>query len=135
MRKTGTSDSLKDWFVVREYNKLPDKVGRNGATLPANVSSEMCKLLADYNTSPFKTFEDIVSFHVAFECPSLPKRNSRVGRLILFKERLKHNIVPFIIEDNLQLDYRDLKERDYEKGYLMYTALLPKIDSKFIWII
>ena len=47
-----------------------------------------------------------------------------VTRLILLKECLKHNIVPFIIEDNLKLFYyRGLKEWDREKGFLMDTCL------------
>lgn len=42
----------------------------------------------------------------------------------MFKECLKYNIVPFIIEDNLKLFYyRGLKEWDNEKGYLMDTCL------------
>ena len=50
--------------------------------------------------------------------------NGRVGRLILFKECLKNNVVPFIIEDNLKLFYyRGLKEWDREKGFLMDTCL------------
>lgn len=54
----------------------------------------------------------------------LPDGNGRVGRLIMFKECLKYNIVPFIIEDNLKLFYyRGLKEWDNEKGYLMDTCL------------
>lgn len=47
-----------------------------------------------------------------------------MGRLILFKECLKYNMVPFIIEDNLKLFYyRGLKEWDRGKGYLMDTGL------------
>ena len=50
--------------------------------------------------------------------------NGRVGRLIMFKECLKYNIVPFIIEDNSKLFYyRGLKEWDNEKGYLTDTCL------------
>ena len=123
--KTGTSDSRKDWFAVGEYKKLPNEVGGNDSTLPENVATEMRKLLANYNARPSKTFEDIVSFHVAFErIHPFQDGNGRVGRLILFKECLKHNIVPFIIEDNLKLFYyRGLKEWDREKGYLMDTCL------------
>lgn len=42
----------------------------------------------------------------------------------MFKECLKYNIVPFIIEDNLKMFYyRGLKEWDNEKGYLRDTCL------------
>ncbi len=123
--KTGTSDSRKDWFAVGEYKKLPNEVGGNDTTLPENVAGEIRKLLADYNALPSKTFEDIVAFHVTFErIHPFQDGNGRVGRLILFKECLKNNIVPFIIEDNLKLFYyRGLKEWDHEKGFLMDTCL------------
>ena len=123
--KTGTSDSRKDWFAVGAYKRLPNEVGGNDTTLPENVETEMRKLLTDYNALPNKTFEDIVAFHVDFErIHPFQDGNGRVGRLILFKECLKHNIVPFIIEDNLKLFYyRGLKEWDYEKGFLMDTCL------------
>ena len=123
--KTGTSDSRKDWFAVGEYKKLPNEVGGSSTTLPENVVGEMRKLLADYNALPFKTFEEIIAFHVAFErIHPFQDGNGRVGRLILFKECLKNNIVPFIIEDNLKLFYyRGLKEWENEKGFLMDTCL------------
>ena len=123
--KTGTSDSRKDWFAVGEYKRLPNEAGGNDTTLPENVAGEMRTLLADYNALPFKTFEDIVAFHVAFErIHPFQDGNGRVGRLILFKECLKHGIVPFIIEDDLKyFYYRGLAQWDQEKGYLMDTCL------------
>ena len=123
--KTGTSDSRKDWFAVGEYKRLPNEVGGNDTTLPENVAGEMRTLLADYNALPTKTFEDIVAFHVAFErIHPFQDGNGRVGRLILFKECLKHGIVPFIIEDDLKyFYYRGLAQWDREKGYLMDTCL------------
>ena len=123
--KIGTSDSRKDWFAVGEYKKLPNEVGGNDTTLPENVADAMRKLLSSYNALPAKTFEDIVAFHAAFErIHPFQDGNGRVGRLILFKECLKYNIVPFIIEDNLKLFYyRGLKEWDHEKGFLMDTCL------------
>ena len=123
--KTGTSDSRKDWFAVGEYKRLPNEVGGNDTTLPENVAGEMRTLLASYNALPAKTFEDIVAFHVAFErIHPFQDGNGRVGRLILFKECLKHGIVPFIIEDDLKyFYYRGLAQWDREKGYLMDTCL------------
>ena len=123
--KTGTSDSRKEWFNVGEYKKLPNEVGGRDTTLPENVAAEMETLLETYNALPGKTFEDIVAFHVAFErIHPFQDGNGRIGRLILFKECLKYNIVPFILEDDLKLFYyRGLKEWDQEKGYLLDTCL------------
>ncbi len=123
--KTGTSDSRKDWFAVGEYKKLPNEVGGCDTALPEEVADKMRKLLSDYNAKNNITFDDIVEFHVAFErIHPFQDGNGRVGRLILLKECLKHNIVPFIIEDNLKLFYyRGLKEWHNEKGYLIDTCL------------
>ncbi len=123
--KSATADSRKDWFAVGEYKRFPNEVGGEETTAPENVAEEIQSLLASYNALPVKTFNDIVAFHVAFErIHPFQDGNGRVGRLILFKECLKHNIVPFIIEDNLKLFYyRGLKEWDREQGYLLDTCL------------
>lgn len=123
--KTGTSDAKKDWFAVGDYKKLPNEVGGTETTLPENVSAEMKKLLVSYNSRENITLEDIIGFHVQFErIHPFQDGNGRVGRLIMFKECLKHNIVPFIIEDKIKMFYyRGLKEWNYEKGYLIDTCL------------
>ena len=123
--KNGTSDSNKDWFAVGDYKKMPNEVGGIETALPEEVSVKMKTLLSDYNNKEEKTFEDILDFHVKFErIHPFQDGNGRVGRLIMFKECLKYNIVPFIIEDSLKLFYyRGLKEWNYEKGYLIDTCL------------
>ena len=123
--KNGTSDSRKDWFAVGDYKKLPNEVGGMETALPEEVSDRMKKLLSEYNNQEEKTLEDILNFHVKFECiHPFQDGNGRVGRLIMFKECLKYNIVPFIIEDNLKMFYyRGLKEWNNEKGYLTDTCL------------
>ena len=85
----------------------------------------MKKLLSTDNNKKEKTFDDILDFHVKFErIHPFQDGNGRVGRLIMFKECLKYNIVPFIIEDNLKMFYyRGLKEWDNEKGDLTDTCL------------
>ena len=123
--KNGTSDSRKDWFAVGDYKKLPNEVGGMETALPEEVADRMKKLLSEYNNQEEKTLEDILNFHVKFErIHPFQDGNGRVGRLIMFKECLKYNIVPFIIEDNLKMFYyRGLKEWNNEKGYLTDTCL------------
>ena len=123
--KTSTSDSRKDWFAVGEYKRLPNEVGGMQTSLPEEVADKMKALLSDYNAVPKKTLDDILDFHVRFErIHPFQDGNGRVGRLIMFKECLKYNIVPFIIEENLKLFYyRGLKEWYNEKGYLTDTCL------------
>ena len=123
--KSGTSDSRKDWFAVGDYKKIPNEVGGMDTALPEEVADKMKALLSDYNAVPKKTLDDILDFHVRFErIHPFQDGNGRVGRLIMFKECLKYNIVPFIIEENLKLFYyRGLKEWYNEKGYLTDTCL------------
>ncbi|MGM9581134.1 MAG: Fic family protein [Anaerovibrio sp.] len=123
--KIGTSDSRKDWFATGDYKRLPNEVGGMETALPEEVAGKMKALLSEYNAKREKSLEDILAFHVRFErIHPFQDGNGRVGRLIMFKECLKYNIVPFIIEDGLKLFYyRGLKEWDNEKGYLTDTCL------------
>lgn len=125
MLKTGTSDARQDWFAVGAYKKMPNEVGGMATIMPEDVAAEMQALLTAYNTKKVKTLEDILDFHVRFErIHPFQDGNGRVGRLIMFKECLKYNIVPFIIEDNLKMFYyRGLMEWGREKGYLTDTCL------------
>ena len=123
--KNGTSDSRRDWFVVGDYKKLPNEVGGMNTTPPEEVSGKMQELLNEYNVKEEKSLEDILDFHVKFEkIHPFQDGNGRVGRLIMFKECLKYDIVPFIIEDDLKMFYyRGLAEWDIERGYLRDTCL------------
>ena len=123
--KNGTSDSRRDWFVVGDYKKLSNEVGGMNTTLPEEVPEKMKELLNEYNVKEEKSLEDILDFHVKFEkIHPFQDGNGLVRRLIMFKECLKYNIVPFIIEDDLKMFYyRGLAEWETEKGYLRDTCL------------
>ena len=121
--KNGTSDSRLDWFAVGEYKRLPNEVGGQETTPPELVASEIRNLLIWYNSIEVKTFKDILEFHYRFECiHPFQDGNGRVGRLLLFKECLKHNFVPFVIDEQLKLFYyRGLKEWKREPVFLIDT--------------
>lgn len=132
--KSGTSDSRKDWFNVGEYKKLPNEVGGNATCPPKEVAKKMRDLLSHYHSIEKKTFEDIIDFHYQFEIiHPFQDGNGRVGRLIMFKECLANNIVPFIINENIKLYYyRGLQEWTNIRGYLLDTCLTAQDNYKVL---
>lgn len=139
--KTGTSDERKSWFKVGDYKQLENEVGGNSTIKAKDVAIEIEKLLNWYNSLEKVAIEDIIKFHSDFEkIHPFQDGNGRVGRIIMFKECLKNNIVPFIILDKDKLFYyRGLNEfqNGGEKGYLIDTCLnaqdqYKKLIDKFI---
>ena len=123
--KSGTTDSQKSWFKVGDYKMLENEVGGSETAKPAEVVDAIKALLIEYNSKSKITFDDILDFHVRFESiHPFQDGNGRVGRLIMFKECLKHNIVPFIITEELKMYYyRGIKNWNTERGFLRDTCL------------
>ena len=103
--KGGTTDSRKDWFAVGDYKQLENTVGDMDTAKPAKVKAEMARLLAWYGKTAH-TFEDVAAFHAKFEAiHPFQDGNGRVGRLVMFKECLKHGITPFIVTEQMRRFY------------------------------
>ena len=123
--KSGTTDANKSWFAVGEYKRLPNEVGGMETVEPENVVTSIRALLKDYRQKSSISFVDILDFHEQFEAiHPFQDGNGRVGRLIMFKECLRHGIVPFIITDELKMYYyRGLHEWKRAQGFLTDTCL------------
>ena len=126
--KEGTlTDEEKEWFVVGNYKKKKNFVGNITTSLPSEVAKDMQNLLDWYEKIDNKRVEDIIEFHVRFErIHPFQDGNGRVGRMIMFRECLYNDIMPFYIEDrNKDFYMRGIKEYQVnnEKGYLIDTCL------------
>ena len=130
--KWNTSDSKAEWFNVGEYKKRANTIG-NGikTTSPSSVEREMSKLLDWYNSLKQISIKELIEFHYRFESiHPFQDGNGRIGRIILFKECLKNNIIPFIINDKDKLfyyrgfkEYKNKNKKSSEKDYLTDTCL------------
>ncbi len=111
--------------VIGGFKKHPNFVGNSATTRPQLVESELTNLVKNYQRNLEVSLENIIDFHVAFEkIHPFSDGNGRVGRLVMFKECLKNNIMPFIIENKHKaFYYRGIKEYDNTKGYLKDTIL------------
>ena len=132
MLKHNTSDSLKSWFAVGDYKRLPNEVGGEKTALPQDVQKRMKALLAEYNANKKASFDDILDFHVQFErIHPFQDGNGRVGRLLMFWQCLQNNIAPFIITEELRMFYyRGLQNWGQVNGYLRDTCLTAQDEYK-----
>lgn len=118
--KTNTSD------YEEGFKKLSNTIGIINSvhtSKPEDVENDIEELLNWYNELKNITLEDIIEFHVRFETiHPFNDGNGRVGRVIMFKECLKNNIMPFIILDQHKSFYlRGLKEYKNDKLFLIDT--------------
>lgn len=128
MLKRGTTDEDNPLYNVGGFKKVPNIIGLqnvNETSSPENVQNDLEELLIDYKKLQEVTLKDIIDFHVRFErIHPLSDGNGRIGRLIMFKECLKNNIVPFIILNVEKAFYmRGLKEYSKDRKYLKDTIL------------
>ena len=137
--KTGTSQSFDPKYNVGNYKTKPNIIGIVNiikTSPPEEVSADMRQLLYEYNKKEKVSFEDIIDFHFRFETiHPFSDGNGRIGRMIMFKECLKNNIVPFVVLDQYKAEYINGLNRYKEpmnKTYLIETCLFFQDSYKHI---
>ena len=124
--KNNTSDAKNPKYNVGGFKTVPNIIGVFNVintSSPEDCENDLDDLLRIYNKKEKITLDDIIDFHVAFErIHPFGDGNGRVGRIIMFKECLKNNIMPFIILDEDRPYYmRGLKEYNRDRAYLIDT--------------
>lgn len=129
--KSGVFEDRANGYAIGDYKKRPNIVGTYETVKPENVSEEMEKLLNRYSMQD-KTVEAIAEFHVRYECiHPFQDGNGRTGRIILFRECLKNNIVPAIIEDKNRMEYIEALREYREKGNISRMTELLETEQEF----
>ena len=124
--KRNTSDEENPRYNVGGFKVVPNKIGLINVintSEPEDVENDLDELLEEYHKVKKVSLEDIVEFHYRFELiHPFGDGNGRVGRMIMFKECLKNNIMPFIILDSDKPYYmRGLKNYKEDKMFLIDT--------------
>lgn len=133
--KSGTADAQKSYFNVGAYKKLANEVGGQETARPEEVQQRMNELEDWYNKQKIRNIQTLAEYHWRFEnIHPFQDGNGRVGRLILFRECLRNNILPFVIDDNHKLYYyRGLKEFKTTPGFLVGTMQSAQ-DTYQTWV-
>ena len=121
----GTIAERKLLFHPGEYRRDNCILGKTKTTPPKNIGSQMSALIAEYESLYKVELSQILDFHVRFErIHPFTDGNGRIGRLLMFKECLRHEITPFILDDKRRTEYlKGIREWDMDKSTLFAPCL------------
>ena len=121
----GTVAERKLLFHPGEYRGDNCTLGKTKTTPPKNIGSQMSALLSEYESLDKVELSQILDFHVRFErIHPFADGNGRIGRLLMFKECLRHEITPFILDDKRRTEYlKGIREWDMDKSTLFTPCL------------
>lgn len=133
--KTGTADAQKPYFNVGDWKKLANEVGGRETCCPADVENEMQGLRKWYESQRNVTIHTLAEYHWRFESiHPFQDGNGRVGRLVLFRECLRNDILPFVIDNGHKMYYyRGLSEFKSTPGFLVGTMQSAQ-DTYAAWV-
>ena len=131
--KSGVFEDRANGYAIGDYKRRPNMIGVYQTVKPEQVETEMAKLLEWYNSQEV-TIAVLSKFHAQYESiHPFQDGNGRAGRLILFRECLRHGIIPVVIEDDNRNEYLDaLKEYRENQNLDKMVRLIGK-EQKFYY--
>ena len=129
--KSGVFEDRANGYAIGDYKKRPNMIGIHQTTLPSQVPDAMTELLNWYHAQDV-SLETLAEFHARYEIiHPFQDGNGRTGRIILFRECLRHDISPFIIEDANRPEYLEALKAYRQNGTVTELTTLFKKEQKF----
>ena len=129
--KSGVFEDRANGYAIGDYKKRPNMIGIHQTTLPSQVPEAMTELLNWYHAQDI-SLETLAEFHARYEIiHPFQDGNGRTGRIILFRECLRHDISPFIIEDANRPEYLEALKAYRQDGTVTALATLFQKEQEF----
>ena len=125
--KSGVFEDRANGYAIGDYKQRPNMIGMYQTVRPEDVAQEMYLLMEWYDGQAIN-ISILAEFHARYESiHPFQDGNGRTGRLILFRECLKNDVVPVVIEDANRNEYLGaLKEYREEKSLDKLITLFEK---------
>lgn len=129
--KSGVFEDRANGYAIGDYKKRPNMVGIHQTSLPSQVPEAMTELLNWYHAQDI-SLEILAEFHARYEIiHPFQDGNGRTGRIILFRECLRHDISPFIIEDANRPEYLEALKAYRQNGTVTELTTLFQKEQEF----
>ena len=111
--------------VALGYRKIPSTPKFGKTTPPAEIPAAINQLFKKYESLRSIGLPEILDLHVQFErIRPFEDCNGRIGRLLILKECLRHNVMPFVIDDKRRTGYLDgIRRWDEDRSILMDVCM------------
>lgn len=132
--KAGVFEDIANGYPIGEYKNRKNMVSDIVTSSPENVEKDMERLLESYNKKEPHDIKNLAEFHALFEkIHPFQDGNGRTGRMILFKECLRNNIIPFIIGDDRKAEYYEcLNNAQQNEDYRPLAAFFEQEQQRYI---
>lgn len=129
--KSGVFEDRANGYAIGDYKKRPNMIGIHQTTLPSQVPDAMTELLNWYHAQDV-SLKTLAEFHARYEIiHPFQDGNGRTGRIILFRECLRHDISPFIIEDANRPEYLEALKAYRQNGTVTALITLFQKEQEF----
>lgn len=131
--KAGVFEDRANGYAIGEYKQWRNTVGGMTLTAPDEVENQMQNLLEWYHNQKDYTLETLGILHAKYEMiHPFQDGNGRTGRMILYRECLRQNIMPFIIHNENRIEYiSSLNKAQTGGDYADLVTLFEKEQLKY----